>query len=89
MLMESSDKLKRKGRIVVGEDESIVLVNEENKGYRVDEVIASIWYECDGKTIDELIDIFTEGVEEKEEKEVIGNNIRLIVSKLQEVKLVE
>ncbi|MCD6371752.1 MAG: PqqD family protein [Candidatus Aenigmarchaeota archaeon] len=78
--------LKRKGRIAKNQEGNLVLINEDNQGFRVDEVIAAVWYESDGKTISQLVDKFSE--EDKENKELIRKDIEAIIEKLKEVKLV-
>ena len=35
-------QMKRKGKLAKNEEGSLILINEENKGYRVDEVVAAI-----------------------------------------------
>jgi hypothetical protein len=79
--------LHRKGGLARDKDGSLVLINENKQGYRVDEVIASVWFESDGKSEEELVDTFSKGMEDK--KDVIKKDIHLIVSKLKEVKLIE
>lgn len=51
-------RLKRKGNLFKDEDGTLVLVNEDNEAYRVDEVVAYIWTICDGKTVTEVINEF-------------------------------
>lgn len=79
-------RLKRKGALV-REGESIILVNEENKAFGVDEVVAYIWSISDGKTTDEVVNHFSE-VSNMPIEEVRGPIINLI-SKLKSVSLLE
>ena len=79
--------MKRKGVLTRAEDGSLVLVNEEKKGYRVDEVVAVVWSRCDGKTIEGLTKEMSE--ETKMSEEELRPHIEKIVSKLKEVKLIE
>jgi len=51
-------KLKRKGTLFKDESGDLVLVNEENQAFRVDEVVAYIWSICDGKTVNEVVTEF-------------------------------
>lgn len=78
--------MKRKGRLVRSKEGSLILIDDENKGYRVDEVVAVVWSRCDGKTIDSLTkDIANETkIDEKELKP----QIEKIINKLMEAKLV-
>jgi hypothetical protein len=80
-------KYHRKGRIQREEDGTLVLINEENQGYIVDEAVAYVWAECDGKSEDELVDTFSQGVDV--DREDLRKDIRVIISKLKEVNLVE
>ncbi|MCL7387027.1 MAG: PqqD family protein [Thaumarchaeota archaeon] len=52
-------KLKRKGELFRDEEGNLVLVNEANEAYRVDEIVAYVWSICDGKTIDEVVTEFS------------------------------
>lgn len=79
-------RLKRKGALV-RESGSIILVNEENKAFGVDEVVAYIWSICDGKTIEEVVDEFSEAsnIPADELREPITN----LINKLKSVSLLE
>jgi len=86
-MSEAEKPLRRKGRLVQGEGGAIILINEKNEGYRVNEIIAFIWYECEGKTENELVDLLSDMVDL--EKETIRKDVHEILSKLKEVELVE
>ena len=79
-------RLKRKGALV-RESGSIILVNEEDKAFGVDEVVAYIWSICDGKTVDEVINQFSEAsnIPRDEVREPIIN----LINKLKSVSLLE
>mgnify|MGYP003876337415 CR=1 FL=1 len=79
-------KLKRKGALV-RESGSIILVNEEDKAFGVDEVVAYIWSISDGKTVSEVIDQFSEvsNIPTEEVREPIIN----LINKLKSVSLLE
>ncbi|MCD6591405.1 MAG: PqqD family protein [Thaumarchaeota archaeon] len=53
-------RLKRKGELFKDEEGNLILVNEANEAYRVDEVVAYIWSICDGKTIEEVVTEFAD-----------------------------
>ncbi|MCX8188003.1 MAG: PqqD family protein [Nitrososphaeria archaeon] len=61
-------RLKRRGNLFKDEDGTLVLVNDDNEAYKVDEVVAYIWSICDGKTETEVINEFASisetGIEE-------------------------
>ena len=63
------------GSLVQQEDGSMVLANEHNQGFMVNEAIVDFWKSCDGKRkITELVDIFAQktGLQRSQiEKEVI------------------
>jgi hypothetical protein len=52
-------KLKRKGELFRDEGGNLVLVNEVNEAYKVDEVVAYVWSICDGKTVNEVVAEFS------------------------------
>jgi len=80
-------QMKRKGKLAKNEEGSLILINEENKGYRVDEVVAAIWSRCDGKSVDGLTREIAE--ETKLSEEELKPQIERIVGKLKEAKLIE
>lgn len=84
--MEDDRKMKRLGKIVKDREGNLILVNEENEGFRINEVIAVIWYESDGKTIEELVNEFAS--KDLEHKDLIRKDIVNIVRKLKEVRLI-
>ncbi len=53
-------KLKRRGNLFKDETGTLVLVNDDNEAYRVDEIVAYIWSICDGKTIEEVVTEFAD-----------------------------
>jgi hypothetical protein len=63
------------GSLVQQEDGSMVLANEHNQGFMVNEAIVDFWKSCNGKRkITELVDIFAQktGLQRSQiEKEVI------------------
>lgn len=79
-------RLKRKGTLV-REGESIILVNEENKAFGVDEVVAYIWSIIDRKTTDEVINHSSEvsNISVEEVREPLIN----LIDKLRSILLLE
>lgn len=77
--------MKRLGKIVKDQEGNLVLLNEESEGFRVNKVVAAIWYESDGKTIEELVNEFAS--KDSEHKDLIKKEIETIVLKLKEAKL--
>ena len=80
-------KLKRKGELFRDEEGNLVLVNEANEAYRVDEIVAYVWSICDGKTIDEVVTEFS-NLSETSVEEVREPLIDLI-NRLKAVSLIE
>ena len=80
-------KLRRKGALLKNEEGELVLVNESNQAYKVDEVVAYIWSICDGKTLNEVVDTFAEAsnVSVEEIREPLTN----LIDKLKSASLVE
>lgn len=83
----SDEKLKRKGSLSKDQEGSLVLVNDNKQGYKVDQVVAAIWYATDGKTEDELASDLA--AETQADKGTIKKDVSTIVTKLKEVNLVE
>lgn len=50
----SSQKLVKKGSATRDKEGNLLLINEENQAYRVDESVAAVWDRCEGKTVNEL-----------------------------------
>ena len=80
-------KLKRKGNLFKDEDGTLVLVNDDNEAYRVDEVVAYIWSICDGKTITEVITEFA-SISETDVEEIKDPLLDLI-KRLRSAALIE
>lgn len=79
--------MKRKGVLTRNREGSLILVNEDKKGYKVDEIVAVIWSKCDGKTIDTLTKEIAG--EAKIDENELRPHIKNIIDKLKEAKLVE
>jgi len=79
--------LKRKGKLMQDSENNLVLVNEKDKGYRVDEVVAVIWSKADGKTLENLVKEIAEETQLDEAE--LRPHIEMIINKLKEVDLVE
>lgn len=82
----SSQKLVKKGSAARDREGNLLLVNEENQAYRVDESVAAVWDRCEGKTVEELTaDIAaTSGRQPDDIKGPVEN----LVSALKEAQLV-
>jgi hypothetical protein len=80
-------KLKRKGRVIEMENGSMVLVNEDEQGFKVDVLVAAIWYLSEGKEEEELCrEVASKsGMALEQVKPIVTE----VVSKLKESKLVE
>lgn len=80
-------RLKRKGELVRDEEGNLLLVNDMNEAYRVDEVVAYIWSICDNRTLDEVAeDLAAHGDVDVEE---VKPPLRELISKLKSASLVE
>jgi len=80
-------RLRRKGNLFKDETGNLILVNEENEAYRVDEVVAYVWSICDGKTVEEVITEFA-NLSETDVEELREPIIDLI-NRLKSASLVE
>lgn len=81
------EKLNRKGSITQ-EDGTLVLVDDNHKGYKVDNVVAVIWTKCNNKTIEEVADEISKELQDLD-KNSITEAVKVIVQDLKNVHLVE
>lgn len=82
-----SEKLVHKGKLTQDQEGSLVLVDEANKGYKVDNVVAAVWSKCENKTENEVTEELSAQVQETE-KPGVKQAVKEIVGKLKEVNLV-
>lgn len=79
-------KLVRKGSALRDQEGNLLLVNEDNQAYVVDESVAAIWNMCEGKTVEELTNIIATSI--GREPEELKSSVEDLISRLMEVKLV-
>ncbi len=80
-------RYKRKGELFRDEEGNLLLVNESNEAYRVDEIVAYIWTICDGKTFDEVAqEIASQGDVDVEE---VKPPLQDLIDKLKAASLLE
>ncbi|MCS7125806.1 MAG: PqqD family peptide modification chaperone [Aigarchaeota archaeon] len=80
-------KLKRKGELVKDEEGNLLLVNELNEAYRVDEIVAYIWSICDNRTFEEVaVDLASQGEVDVEE---VKPPLQDLIAKLKSASLIE
>ncbi|MEM1583977.1 MAG: PqqD family protein [Nitrososphaerota archaeon] len=80
-------KFKRKGELVKDDEGNLLLVNELNEAYRVDEVVAYIWSICDGKTFNEVaVELASQGEVDIEE---VKPPLQDLILKLRSASLIE
>ncbi|MEM0261426.1 MAG: PqqD family protein [Nitrososphaerota archaeon] len=80
-------RYKRKGELFRDEEGNLLLVNEANEAYRVDEIVAYIWTICDGKTFDEVAqEIASQGDVDVEE---VKPPLQDLIDKLKAASLLE
>ncbi len=80
-------KLKRKGSVARTKEGGIALVNEEKRGFKVDEMVVVIWDLSDGRSEQEIVNEVAS--KSKTEKGKIASAISNIISELRRAKLVE
>ena len=78
---------KRKGRLMQDSENNLVLVNEKDKGYRVDEVVAIIWSKAEGKTLESLVKEIADETQLNEAE--VKPHVETIINKLKEAELIE
>jgi hypothetical protein len=83
-------KFKRKGSLAKSEQGDLLLVDENKKAYRVDEVVVLIWTMCDGKhETKDIIGEFCSKIGDKAPKEDIEKAVSDITQKLERFGLLE
>jgi len=81
-------KFIKKGTPAKSEADELLLVDENNKGYKVDQVIIAIWSMCDGnRTQEQIVDELAS--ETKLEKSKVSGAVSDILAKLEQVSLVQ
>jgi hypothetical protein len=81
-------KPMKKGSVGKTEKGEIVLVNEQNQAFKVNEVAVVVWNRCDGKiTIDDLTKEFSQKT--NQEEAVVRQAIETIVDQMEKVGLME
>ncbi len=81
------EKLHRKGNLATDKDGSFVIMDEEGKAYKTDNVIAVVWLKSDGRTAGELADDICSYVKDMD-KEVVKQAVETIVADLKKVDLI-
>ncbi len=80
-------RLKRKGELFKDEEGNLLLVNDSNEAYKVDEVVAYVWSICDGKTVEEVVTEFADLSETSIEE--IKTPLLDLIDRLKTASLVE
>ncbi len=77
----------KKGKLAKTEDDKLVLVNDKNQAFVVDQAVIGIWKMLDGnKTVNEVVQEVAKGTDAMPEQ--LSPQITAIVDKLKEVGLV-
>jgi hypothetical protein len=81
-------KYLKKGNIAKSENNELLLVNESDKAYKVDEAVIAVWNMCDGtRTKEEIVEKLSK--EAHVEKEKINEAVSDILAKLEEADLLQ
>jgi hypothetical protein len=81
-------KPMKKGSAGKTEKGEIVLVNEQNQAFKVNEVAMVVWNRCDGQmTIDDLTKEFSQKT--NQEESTVKHAIETIVDQMEKVGLME
>jgi hypothetical protein len=81
-------KPMKKGSVGKTEEGEIVLVNEQNQAFKVNEVAVVVWNRCDGQmTIDDLTKEFSQKT--NQEEGTVKQAIETIVDQMEKVGLME
>jgi len=81
---------KKKGSLARSQQGDLLLVDENKRAYKVDEVVVLIWTMCDGKNGEkEIIEEFCSKIGNKAPKEEIEKAVKDITQKLESFGLIE
>jgi hypothetical protein len=81
-------KPMKKGSVSKTEEGEIVLVNEQNKAFKVNKVAMVVWNRCDGQmTIDDLTKEFSQKT--NQEEGAVKQAIETIVDQMEKAGLME
>ena len=82
-----AEKLFKKGEPAKAEDGSLLLVNEDQAAYKVNEAVMVIWEMCNGISFSELVSTIVAGVEQ--DASTVRTSLEGLVTELRQVKLIE
>lgn len=82
-----SEKLFKKGEPAKGEDGSLLLVNEDETAYKVNETILMIWDMCNGISFGELVSTISKG--SNEDTSSVKSSLENLVTQMNQDKLLE
>ena len=78
----------KKGSVGKTEEGEIVLLNEQNRAFKVNEVAMVVWNRCDGQmTIDDLAKVFSQKT--NQEEGAVKQAIETIVDQMEKAGLME
>ena len=81
-------KPMKKGSVGKTEEGEIVLLNEQNRAFKVNEVAMVVWNRCDGQmTIDDLVKVFSQKT--NQEEGAVKQAIETIVDQMEKAGLME
>jgi len=83
-------KFKKKGSVARSQQGDLLLVDENKRAYKVDEVVLLIWTMCDGEhETKEIVENFCLKIGDKAPKEEIEKAVTDITQKLEKLGLLE
>ncbi len=83
-------KFNKKGSIAKSKEGALLLVNEDKKAYKVDEIVILIWTMCDGKhDSKDIVEEFCSKLGKKVPKEEIEKAVSDITQQLEKFGLLE
>lgn len=83
----NAEKLFKKGQAGKAEDGSLVLVNEDQTAYKIDEVVLMIWDMCNGISFNDILNEITNNSEQ--DAATIKEALEGLFTQLQENKLID
>ena len=79
---------RKKGKLAKSEQNEFVLLDDNQKGYKADNVVLTVWSMCDGKrTKEQMVEELSKKT--NTEKTEIDKAVTEILEKLEQISLVE
>jgi hypothetical protein len=83
----NAEKLLKKGEEAQGDDGALLLVNDKQEAFQVNEVILMIWNMCDGISFSDLVSKIAAGIQQ--DAKSVGDSLEPLFKELERNSLLE